>query len=340
MKKAPNHTIQRMGASPSAQRRFRSPWRLAPTADGERWAECVFEGPGAPALLPVVRSTAARVSGLGGGARNTGTTGFTAIEFGAVIATLSLLALVLAPALARTQPIHSATQCVNNLRQIGLAWRMYAEDNGGNLVYNFRGAMAGKAPGSENWAGGWMDFTSNSDNTNTALLINRERYPYSAFFGPYLRSARAFKCPADKLTVNIAGQRLPRVRSVSMNSRVGEGGRSWVTPSAYPLYPNLRGVFPPVPAQLFVLLDEHEASINDSVFFVDPDTQWRLIDFPASYHNGGAGFAFADGHSEIHRWHDGRTMPVLSPGQLLPLNGPMPGSVDIQWLQQHVAARN
>ncbi|HEY5914813.1 MAG TPA: H-X9-DG-CTERM domain-containing protein, partial [Verrucomicrobiae bacterium] len=280
------------------------------------------------------------VSFASAGLRPGSYTGFTLIELAVVLVLVSLIALVLTPALARTRPVNNATQCLNNYRQLGMAWRMYGEDNNGRLAYNHDGGNVGKAPGSENWAGGWMDFSSSSDNTNTALLINHERYPYSAFFGSYLASYRPFKCPADKLTVNIAGQRLPRVRSVSMNSRVGEGGRSWTTPSAYRLYPNLRGVFPPAPAQLFVLLDEHEASINDSVFFVDPDTQWRLIDFPASYHNGGAGFAFADGHSEIHRWHDGRTMPVLSPGQLLPLNGPMPGSVDIQWLQQHVAARN
>ncbi|HEY5912111.1 MAG TPA: hypothetical protein VJA21_16025, partial [Verrucomicrobiae bacterium] len=304
------------------------------------WAECVFEGPGAPALLPVVRSTAARVSGLGGGARNTGTTGFTAIEFGAVIATLSLLALVLAPALARTQPIHSATQCVDNLRQIGLAWRMYAEDNGGNLVYNFRGAMAGKAPGSENWAGGWMDFASNSpDNTNSALLVDHERYPYSAFLGPYVKSARSFKCPADRSTTMITGKLVPRVRSISMNNRVGEGGVSWISATAFRLYTNCRDLSVPTPAELFLVLDEHPDTINDGVFFADPDTAWTIIDYPAAYHNGGAGFAFADAHAEIHRWRDPRTMPVLAPGQLLPLNVRMPGNPDVLWLQQHAAGR-
>jgi prepilin-type processing-associated H-X9-DG protein len=48
-------------------------------------------------------------------------------------------------------------------------------------------------------------------------------------------------------------------------------------------------------------LDEHPDSINDGYFLINPGaSQWG--DLPASYHNGAAGFSFADGHSEIHRW--------------------------------------
>jgi prepilin-type processing-associated H-X9-DG protein len=88
---------------------------------------------------------------------------------------------------------------------------------------------------------------------------------------------------------------------------------------------------------MFVVLDEREDSINDGWFATDPDTMYQLIDYPASYHNRAAGFSFADGHSEIHRWRDARTMPSLSPGQLLPLNVNLPGDQDVVWLSQHAA---
>ncbi len=124
-----------------------------------------------------------------------------------------------------------------------------------------------------------------------------------------------------------------------MSNRIGDGSRSWMSPSAYLMYPTLASISKPTPSQLFILLDEREDSINDGWFCIDPDTTWQMIDYPAANHNGGCGFAFADGHSEIHRWKDARTMPILRPGQLLPLNVNLPGDVDVQWLQQHAAAR-
>jgi prepilin-type processing-associated H-X9-DG protein len=56
----------------------------------------------------------------------------------------------------------------------------------------------------------------------------------------------------------------------------------------------------PGPTDTWVYLDEHPCSINDAGFFNPRPGSW--IDQPATYHNGAAGFAFADGHSEIHKW--------------------------------------
>ena len=261
--------------------------------------------------------------------------GFTLVELLVVVALVGLLASMLAPTMARTQPNSASFQCLNNLRQLAFAWKMYADDNNGRLVYNRDGANTGKSSGSEAWVGGWLDYTSSSDNTNTALLIDHSRYPYSAFLGPYVRTPRIFKCPADRSTVPIAGERKPRVRSVSLNNQVGTGSRTWVTPSRYPLCTNFSQIKSPV--YMFVFLDEREDSINDGSFLTDSDTPYQVIDFPASYHNNAGGFSFADGHTEIHHWKDPRTMPVLLPGQFLPLNVNLPGDVDALWLAQHAA---
>jgi prepilin-type processing-associated H-X9-DG protein len=77
-----------------------------------------------------------------------------------------------------------------------------------------------------------------------------------------------------------------------------------------------------------VLVDEREDSINDGYFVVDmagfvegnPTSTRQVVDFPASYHNGAAGFAFADGHSEIHRWRSSQFLQPVKKGQTLPLN--------------------
>lgn len=84
----------------------------------------------------------------------------------------------------------------------------------------------------------------------------------------------------------------------------------------------------------FVMLDEWQESINDGYFVTEMDgwpnpNTTKIVDFPASYHNRAAGFAFADGHSEIHRWLDPRTY-----NPKLPLNQPTPNNRDVLWMQE------
>jgi prepilin-type processing-associated H-X9-DG protein len=264
------------------------------------------------------------------------TRGFTLVELLTLLALAAFAVMLLIPALAHTQPNSLSVRCLNNLRQLGAAWRMYADDNSGRLVWNRGGTDVTKG----DWVGGsWLDFTSLSDNTNTGPLIDHAKYPSGAWLGPYVKSAAVFKCPADHSTVTIAGQKWPRVRSVSMNNWVGEASPSFVTPSQFQFYRKIDAIGKPAPAGLWIILDEREESINDGLFFTNPDTAWSLIDYPAAYHDQGAGFVFADGHSEIHRWVDRRTAPVLIPGQLPPFNTIFPGDVDITWLQQHATSK-
>lgn len=248
---------------------------------------------------------------------------------------LGFFALVLAPAMARTRPNSTAFQCLNNLRQLASGWKMYADDNNGNLVYN-QFEVSGQASGDEAWVGGVLDFSPATSNTNIGLLIDHNKYAYCAYLGPYVNSAPTFKCPADKSTVFMAGSRMPRVRSVSMNDHVGTGTQTWVVANRkYPICSNAAQV--KSPAYMFVIADEREESINDGMFATEPDTLYQLIDFPASYHNNAGGFSFADGHCELHRWTDPRTMPVLRQGQLMQLNLNLGGDKDVLWLAQHAA---
>ena len=90
----------------------------------------------------------------------------------------------------------------------------------------------------------------------------------------------------------------------------------------------------------FVFLEEREDSINDGFFIVQMDgypnmASTVMVDFPASYHGQAAGFSFADGHAEIHKWQDARTYPPLS--TTLKLNDPQPNSKDVYWMQDHSA---
>jgi len=245
--------------------------------------------------------------------------GFTLIELLVVIAIIAILAAMLLPALSKAKSKAQGIGCLSNLKQLQLAWQLYADDHQDRVVPNGTGDQPG-------WVYGWLKTPS--DATNTLYLMSPR-----GLLWPYNQSLGIYKCPADKSTVRIGGQVLPRVRSISMNGNMN--GDSWYTAiirNTYYTYRKYSEILDPSPSMAFVFIDEREEEIDDGYFlvFLDRGDQWGNM--PAIYHNFAGGLSFADGHAEIRKWLDPDTRSPRVPATP---RGPR----DVPWMQERTSAR-
>ncbi|HLH55788.1 MAG TPA: prepilin-type N-terminal cleavage/methylation domain-containing protein [Verrucomicrobiae bacterium] len=253
--------------------------------------------------------------------------GFTLIELLVVIAIIAILAAMLLPTLAKSKTKAQGIMCLNNTKQLTLAWRLYSDDNSDKLV----GCQDGML-NRPNWISGGLDFTSSPANWDINHDITQS--PLWIYTG---KSPAIFKCPADQAMVQVGNKRLPRVRSNSMSQVFGNG--DWLTSAQWRIYDKASTIV--LPVKTFLLVDEHPDSINDAAFATQSDgasspSAARIIDFPASYHNGACGFSFCDGHSEIHKWIGSTIKAPVHYNDNLPLNVPAKDSwQDVYWMAQN-----
>ena len=261
---------------------------------------------------------------------------FTLIELLVVIAIIAILAALLLPVLEKAKARAMGIVCMSNSRQLGLAWRLYADDNAGRLVNNgvfngwavFSGPETGQPIETPNWVYGMMDWTASPDNTNSQLIANGLLFPYT-------KQIKLYKCPADRYLSpgQAASGFVQRVRSVSMNMFVKGSavpGQYWLP--GYAAYTKESDIRAPGPSEFWIFADENPDTINDGWLHTSMDNPNEWNDMPGSYHNGACVFTFADGHTEMHKWRSPKTCPPVA---YIRTTIQDPGSVDIQWMFSH-----
>lgn len=263
---------------------------------------------------------------------------FTLVELLVVIAIIGILAAMLFPVFSRGKGRAQGVYCLNNGKQMMAAMLQYDDDNhqffppnpddgNTNAGYNWCSGQAG--------IGGPQEFDPDVlQDSARSLLISYLGGNIALFHCPADQREGIYQ----GANLALRGHIITAVRTFSMSQAVGTidpgfdktgpGGGPGIIHSGVPnlsvngpwlnnqdnhrrnspwcTYGKATDIHAPGPAMLWILVDENAGGLNDAAFAFEMagadagGPAW--IDTPGSYHNGGCGFAFADGHSESHHW--------------------------------------
>jgi len=233
--------------------------------------------------------------------------GFTLIELLVVIAIIAILMSILIPALNRAREQGKRAACLSNLKNLTLAWMMYADENDDKLVNGDTEEYSSDRRGNRCWVlKDWASGTT-ADQKKQAIIDG-------ALF-PYAKTLKVYRCATGKISMN--EYRLYTIVD-AMNCK-GWDSKTVMLKKRLEIKN---------PAFRFVFLDDGGtagATLGGWTCYADIDEWW---DPPPIRHGDGTTFSFADGHSEYWKWKDPRTidwgwkMAAFSPIQ--------PGNVDIR----------
>lgn len=230
---------------------------------------------------------------------------FTLIELLVVIAIIAILMSVLMPALNRARLHGKRAACMGNLKQLTMAWILYADANDDRIV------KAGPG-GSEGWVDAWQPDTADKMQLRGALY-------------KYCPNDKSYKCPT--------GVRGEVVTYAIMDAMNGYSGHSWSKGMTFKKRSNIKAA-----AKRLVFLDEGRLSPNSWTIWYNRPAWWDQI---TRRHGQGTTVSFADGRGEYFKWSDPRTFDVTEAeygnwqGNLRNTNAAeQPGNLDLEKVQR------
>jgi len=233
--------------------------------------------------------------------------GFTLIELLVVIAIIAILMAILMPALHRAKEQGERAACLSNLKNLQLAWMMYADENDSKIVCGDSGEYT--QPKGEIY---WVQ----RDYVQSMTPKQKEKAIMDGGLYPYTKDLKVYKCPQG-----VRGETRTYSIADSMNCKGWDTRRKMVKKVSEIKDPTFRIVFLDDGGEGFAHMG------GWTVYAVEQ--QWW--DPPPVRHGDGTNYSFVDGHIDYHKWEDIRTIEF---GKLVParaFSGTQDGNPDLRW---------
>jgi len=252
---------------------------------------------------------------------------FTLIELLVVIAIIAILMAILMPALHRAREQGQRAACLNNLKQLTVAWILYADENADKIVAGSTGKGGEyNVPAKED---GWVHWAGYSDTASEDAQV--QAIEEGALY-PFCKANKLYQCPSG-------------LRGEMRTYAIVDAMNGWPTKPELIIKNRTkitRG------GERVVFVDEGWATLASWSVPYDRESWWgstvsqsgilaadnRHKDPPPVRHGGGTSFSFADGHSEYWKWRDQRTIDY---GKMTVGADPLqPGNPDLHRVQAAV----